>query len=399
MGIQDNTTITTYDLLGRSYNNAGFGIMTSNNIMQFLDKIIMSENITLYNMKFNNSVNFGHICTINNAIPTQLLFYPNENQENNTTKLIDFAHDYEYVAPFDNGYIWKPIGSIDYMAIGLVYALSKPTNLKIGVVHKKYVLNTKSGIANFTAGNEFGLLSHYTYGSYTLNRPVIMEMNTNFKLSSYNNEYITQINNTINIAPSSLLNQNINYTPENNLSINNKCIDIANSKIVVNQCNKNTLSQKWYPFQNKFKSYSSDACLATDTDAATNIANLITDDCAGNNSDWAIQNTDSQQFNVSGEKVILVETNNPWYINVNADQIPAKFKQLDFDKLNYYKYKPADVQHIETYKNTSNIKIPKLSPKLKKTHIILIAVLLSIICVVLYLLYRYLKSRKPKLYK
>jgi len=34
-----------------------------------------------------------------------------------------------------------------------------------------------------------------------------------------------------------------------------------------------------------------------------------------------------------GKQVILVDSDNPWYVNVSADKIPAKYKKIDFDKI------------------------------------------------------------------
>ncbi len=62
-------------------------------------------------------------------------------------------------------------------------------------------------------------------------------------------------------------------------------------------------------------------------------------------------NNDNTTNNIfgQGKQVILVDSDNPWYINVSADKIPAKYKQIDFDKLNGY----TGQKHNATF-NTQN---------------------------------------------
>jgi hypothetical protein len=50
------------------------------------------------------------------------------------------------------------------------------------------------------------------------------------------------------------------------------------------------------------------------------------------------ENDDINYTNIiaQGKQVILVDSDNPWYVNVSADKIPAIYKKINFDKIRGY---------------------------------------------------------------
>ena len=52
--------------------------------------------------------------------------------------------------------------------------------------------------------------------------------------------------------------------------------------------------------------------------------------------DMNINNNIDTNIIAQGKQVILVDSDNPWYINVSAEKIPAIYKNIDFDKINGY---------------------------------------------------------------
>jgi hypothetical protein len=51
------------------------------------------------------------------------------------------------------------------------------------------------------------------------------------------------------------------------------------------------------------------------------------------NSNNEINDNINNNIIAQGKQVILVDSDNPWYVNVSADKIPAIYKKIDFDKI------------------------------------------------------------------
>jgi hypothetical protein len=92
-----------------------------------------------------------------------------------------------------------------------------------------------------------------------------------------------------------------------------------------------------------------------------------------NTSNNEINESDSININnniiAQGKQVILVDSDNPWYVNVSADKIPAIYKKIDFDKIRGFSGQrhTADFNSIMSENNYKNlISTYSLKDKLNK---------------------------------
>ena len=60
-----------------------------------------------------------------------------------------------------------------------------------------------------------------------------------------------------------------------------------------------------------------------------------------------------------GKQVILVDSDNPWYVNISADKIPAIYKEIDFDKINGYSLNQKRIADFNSV--ISNKEYPELT--------------------------------------
>lgn len=226
--------------------------------------------------------------------------------------------------------IWKPIGQDGYQSLGLIYATIKPSLRSLRIVNKTYLIpyNKPEQIINKkTTMNEFNLLSIIGVEKYTIDRTKFLPKNQkiNMKLSSQlNNKYITKNNNNITLADernNDLDNsQNITYTGNGELQINNSCLELKNDgNILLENCNNST-NQKWYPYDQNYISYNKHECLTH------NNSEIYGKDCDNSKSQkWT--NFDASTIDDSiatwktqeGKNVILTQPKSPWYIKKKKD--------------------------------------------------------------------------------
>jgi hypothetical protein len=205
--------------------------------------------------------------------------------------------------------------------LSLIYSdtdkISYNTLHDIGFLDTKYIIPYKKPF------NEFLLLNN-TETSFTINRNMFKNSGTNkMKLISDNYKYISSIdnNNNIELKPKNTSNndQEINYTVQGELLLNNKCITVNDDETVtLEECdNKNKQNnQKWYPFDGTFVSQYDTSCLSHDDNKIT------TEECSDSKAQiWNMEfpHQSDQRDNTipffKGKHIILVESDNPWFLN------------------------------------------------------------------------------------
>ena len=193
-----------------------------------------------------------------------------------------------------------------------------------------------------------------------------------FRLQGYyGNKYITRENNK-SIMRTKLDTdgnefQDFNYTIQGELKMGNKCLE-NNKTVSFKDCNGSHKQQWKYDSDNntiKLKNNTT-KCL-TISDNNTNIEVRKCD--KENDQIWAKEDLNDRDDvigdwnNVSGKRVVLVESDNPWYVNkVNAT--PTKYKKLEYDEL-----KTTKGKKLYNHGNAKSIfKINPNSPNLGYGH-------------------------------
>jgi len=74
----------------------------------------------------------------------------------------------------------------------------------------------------------------------------------------------------------------------------------------------------------------------TDIESFDNVNTLNDINNENDNINNNINDNINKNIIAQGKQVILVDSDNPWYVNVSADKIPAIYKKIDFDKIRGY---------------------------------------------------------------
>jgi len=251
----------------------------------------------------------------------------------NTEAIISkYPIKYIKLGAYNNKYIWKPIGPRDYMAIGFVISKQSPVLREVKTVNRDLItLFRGRTVHNNSVGNmnEFNLLSYIDEKKYTVKRTPLLRSNNVLKLmSKLSQRYITEDSDTVSLrSKDSNYNQKINYTTQGELKLNDKCIGISmndnmsDNFVYIDRCDDSD-GQKWYPYRDTFISQFDQSCLTENNGTVT------TEKCDGEkeNQKWRMENiervvedklqeTNDRWSTQSGKKVILIESDNPWYIN------------------------------------------------------------------------------------
>jgi hypothetical protein len=152
----------------------------------------------------------------------------------------------------------------------------------------------------------------------------------NIKLTDNSNKYLTVVDGNIKLKSKQTgLKQIFGYNTQGELIADGKCMTLNknNNMIYLEDCDESNDNQKWAIGNDKIRQYISndnkDRCVELNNDM------LILNEC--NNSDiqkWNTENdNDSNTFSwqkFKGKNVVLVEADNPWYINTD-DKYELKY--------------------------------------------------------------------------
>jgi len=172
-------------------------------------------------------------------------------------------------------------------------------------------------------------------------------MNSNIKLLDMSNKFITSVDNMpVLKSKQSNLNQQFTYNSQGEIILDDKCLSYKpNNSVYFSSCNDGQ-EQKWN-FDYNIISPKSDPqkCLTSNNDKVS------VEQCKQDGDDsqiWDVEYesktpNDFSWNSVKGKSVVLVQSDDPWYINQDTT-IPMKYNQ-DFNINNDLSYRDnADYQ-------------------------------------------------------
>lgn len=260
--------------------------------------------------------------------------------------------DNEEIMAYENGKIVRPYAKINdknFYSLGLFYTNGNKLNTDyIGVIDDKYLLNvqlpTESSSSNeATDGleqNEFSLLSATKLGIKTINKNKLLnnDMKT-MRLVNSSNKYITDIDNESTKSYAKLklkqrsLKQNFSYNAQGELISNGKCLTYENDNenAYFSSCDPNNKKQKWTIANNKISPAEDfSKCLKSDDDdiSIQKCDKSIDQLWETEDADLATS-SDYTWDKYQGKTVVLVESDNPWFINEDVTY-PVKIKNINY---------------------------------------------------------------------
>lgn len=398
--------LTITDLFGNSSNisnDSYFILINSSEIYKLLSPIgksgkntiwevnmgVVSDILYNYNLNAPYFIPMGHLYSTDKYKPRRIILI--------NKSIAGLPKSFELIDNFNGGSLWYPIGSQDNIAIGLIYTknneMPNPDNINIGLVRKPYTLiKTGSFDNNIIFSNEYGILNHVSHGFLTLNKGKLYGGERNFKLLNNDGLYLTKNENDAKlkvINRNYKNNQEAKYSVQGELILDNKCLTNNNRTLAVEDCNGN-IKQKWFPFGNSIISQYDDTCLAT-TEDSVNTSNCNNTE----NQEWTKEkpdiatNNDYSWSNINGKSVVLVESDNPWYLNKDLTIIATQ-KEPDTQELNQVSYSRARYNIPTITNNEEVIETFDSNESNDDNNIILIIIIITII---LYVLYKYGKKR------
>lgn len=343
------------DIFGNTVinNNTPFILMHSNELYKFLSVIHRNRSFTILGYKnkiikeaFNNKnlsidefTPFGHIYLNNDDFKMNNIIFGNK-------RFIKTTKKYKFIDTIGLGSLWEPISDDPgYTSFGLVYTNSKNAPIiETGLIPKNFIYVASSSIPTNIFKLDYNLIGHISIGKKRLMINKLLNSPKLFKLFNIDNKYLTDVNNEIKtIDKSDDPNQIISYTAQGELVLNDKCITKKNNDIKLEKCSEST-NQKWISKDNNNFSPLDDVNdLCINSDNSENIS-LKPCDSSTSDQDWNKENV-SRTTNIKlpkykGKTVILVESNNPWYINKNTT-IPVNVDKNN-DINNDLEYKQGD---------------------------------------------------------
>lgn len=387
--INSSIDFKLYDLFGNnieSMESYPFIIISSNNILDLLQSTA-SPNIFKYNLKlirhklknndvedYSKYVSPGFVL-IKNEVPSQLLLL---------NKDICYPVDpsrLQKVASLKIGSIWS---TSQAKMLSMIFSESR--TISKNDLKDIYMLDQKFLTKYKNKQNEFSLLNVGKTYSYTINRNMFKRGSAVMKIMANDDAYITISDGKLVLKSknTSNSNQEINYTVQGELKLGGKCLTKSIPKkdsmstdssmssmssmssvssississlsmpVTLEECT-NSDTQKWYPFDGSFISQYDTSCLSYEDDTKT----LKTDTCTIDPKQvWNIEfphQLDPNDYSIpyfKGKSVVLVEADDPWYLNKDIT-IPKKYidDEKDIKNLNKVDYSHSDYQNIDQIK-------------------------------------------------
>ena len=301
---------------------------SSNNTIWKLVFHMVMHSLYINNLNPSNFGPVGHFIFCKNKLPNKIsILLVNTNRD-----ISKYPTDYIKVGKYQDLCIWKPIGEKEYESIGFLASIKKPQLRETRIINKKFLTNYRdksNKIENITNMNEFKLLSVNNKKRLTIKRTEFLKTSNVMRLySKSKNKYLTlNKNNTFGLEKKDKkYYQKLNYNIQGELKLGEKCIGVSikdnsiDNFAYLQKCNDSD-SQKWYPYRDNFISQFDQSCLNS-TDPVTS------ESCDENNKDqlWTTETTktvvkdNSQETSDNwvtqkGKRVILIQPDNPWYIN------------------------------------------------------------------------------------
>jgi hypothetical protein len=330
--IHDNTNNLPFILLHCNQPHlviSKIGCTKDDSIWELIQPAIMH---ILYSHKFNPSLfaPLGHIWIPSSSLPNKVTILLAN------VSISKYPIDFVNIGSYGNIYIWKPINQRGYQAIGYLACATKPDVKSMRTIHKSITVPFRGKeyvIGKNTNMNEFNLLSFLNQKKYTIRRSILGNKNTDIRLySKSNNKYLsTNKDNKIGLDYQY---NDLYFSNRGELKMNDKCLtvsgyndDLWNEYVYLDNCNDSN-NQKWYPYRDNIISEYDQSCLTALHD---NSISKDTCDYKRDDQQWftedrqtviedKLQETNDTWTTQKGKKVILIEPDNPWYINRKPKQ-------------------------------------------------------------------------------
>lgn len=312
---------------------------------------------TLYFNRLNPSrfAPLGHIWLPKNKLPNKVSILL-VNTDNNISK---YPIDFVKVGNLKDIFIWKPICSQGYRPLGYLASAKKPSLNSIRTVNKELVTtfrDTTKTVEKRTKMNEFNLLSYERHDKFTVKRTNLLRDNNIIKLFSNSKRKILTENKDGTLGldkDSDNYFQKVNYTVQGELKLDGKCLgtsideNIRDNFVYLQKCDDSD-GQKWYPYRDSFISQFDQSCLNSSDPVTTTKC-----DEEDRDQSWKkipqetviednYQETDDNWVTKRGKRVVLIEPDNPWYINKVKrpvgiiKQKPIKLNEKTYQNADYY---------------------------------------------------------------
>jgi hypothetical protein len=375
------------DLFGNSiepYESYPFLIISSDNVLNLLQET-SSKSIFKFNMKLIKSIlkeydvedisqyvspGFVHIKQVE---PKQIILL-----NKNICSPVDIKQLYKIPINGISGNIWSYGQNIKIFSM---FYSDSDTSLQ-NDLKDIYTIDSRFLTKYKNQQNEFFLLNTNNT-TYTINRNMFKNGSSTMKIMANDYNYITISDGKLILKSknTSNMNQEVNYTVQGELKLDGKCItklenksksDYDFSLVSLEECS-NDDSQKWYPYDGSFVSQYDTMCLSYDDETKT----LKTKECTNDSKEtWNIEfqhQVDPNDYNIpyfKGKSVVLVEADNPWYLNKDISN-PSNYDDGSYiDNINKVSPRNYGIIPEEDYiknilNNTSAIKTPDTIAKIK----------------------------------
>jgi hypothetical protein len=398
--------ISITDQYGYNINNdSTFIIIKTNQIYKLLKKKASHKNTIIYEADYSmlsNELNSQNI-DLNNFVPLGDIYYDGISRPNtiilcNKNKTV-FPTNYIDIQNYGNGKIMMPVHSSAYVAFGLIYINNKE-DLKISnvaLISKDYLIDIKKNIDPRLIRNELYLLSHTTKCLFSLNREGKYINDPHFmKITNIENKYLTMTNDNPKLKNKlHSKKQNISYNIQGELMIDDKCLTHKNTEVYFDKCKKKQ-DQLWKIHDNMiYPTSEPEKCLSTFGE------NIKIKSCSSDKYDesviWNIEESDVEKSTdyklkkYAGKTMVLVDSDDPWYLNRDTT-IPMIYnRNMNLSDKNYRNN--ADFK-VSTNNNEHFEDVTKNNKNDTMTHIYTYIILLLLLIVIILIIYKYTKNTK-----
>lgn len=256
--------------------------------------------------------------------------------------------DNEEVMIYGNGKIVRPYAKLNdktFYSLGLFYTNGDKLNTDyIGVIDDKYLLDIKLESSNETTDgleqNDFSLLGATKLGIKTINKNKLLtnDMKT-MRIVNSSNKYLTDSDDESTKPYAKLklkqksLKQNFSYNAQGELISNGKCLtyENENEKAYFSNCDSNNKKQKWTIANNKISPTEDfSKCLeSSDDNVSIQKCDKSIDQLWESEDIDIATSSDYTWDKYQGKTVVLVESDNPWYINEDVTH-QKKIKNINY---------------------------------------------------------------------
>jgi len=331
-----NTYIT--DLFGNSNINDNIVILLlqTSDYRTFLTQIAKTDNDSIWCVDQNKYKNFMLERSLEpqKYIPIEHLWFTNDEPKTLdlliiSKSILHHPKDYDIAGTYGKGFVWKPIGKYGYKQIAFYYSENKPKLSDTYLINEKYLTDYNGrfySVDNVTNLNEFHLLGTIDIPRITLDRTKLFNSSGGFDV-------------THDITGTSF-----ELSAKGELKSGNDCVGVLtvnrnDNATYLQECDQSQ-PQKWYPDKTGgISSAYTGECLTID-----NQGSMIVEKCDKTNKKhkWGIKRR-SPWKTKKGKRTVLVESNDPWYIN-DDNAIELDSTPIDHSEMNGYRdnadYKP-----------------------------------------------------------